>query len=203
MMGTENIMASAVNKNYNTVKPAGVNPVKFTVWLFIISITMMFAAFTSAYIVRRSEGNWQEFELPAGLILNTVILFLSSVSLQLGYVAAKKDNLKGLKIGLFITFALGVAFLIGQWNVWAELVEKQIFFGGATANPSGSFLYVLTGVHGFHLVTALIYLIIVLISTVQYKVHSKNLLHLEMCTTYWHFLGALWIYLYGFLILYK
>ncbi len=55
-----------------------------------------------------------------------------------------------------LTIGLGVAFLVGQWGVWSELVSNNIFFGGATANPSGSFLYVLTGVHGFHLVTGLI-----------------------------------------------
>ena len=163
----------------------------------------MFAAFTSAYIVRRSEGNWQDFALPANMLVNTILLVLSSIALQFGYFAAKKDNLKALKIALFITFALGVAFLVGQWNAWGELVNNQIFFGGGTANPSGSFLYVLTGVHGFHLITGLIYLIIVLISTFRFKVHSKSLVQLEMCTTYWHFLGALWVYLYLFLNIYK
>ena len=197
------MMAPAIDKNFNETKSAGVSPVKFTVWLFIVSITMMFAAFTSAYIVRRSEGNWQDFALPAGMLVNTILLVLSSISLQYGYFAAKKDNLKALKTALFITFALGVAFLLGQWSVWSELVDNKIFFGGATANPSGSFLYVLTGVHGFHLVTGLIYLIIVLNSAFRFKVHSKNMLQLEMCTTYWHFLGALWIYLYLFLIIYK
>ena len=197
------MMAPAIDKNFNETKSAGVSPVKFTVWLFIVSITMMFAAFTSAYIVRRSEGNWQDFALPAGMLVNTILLVLSSISLQYGYFAAKKDNLKALKTALFVTFALGVAFLLGQWSVWSELVDNKIFFGGATANPSGSFLYVLTGVHGFHLVTGLIYLIIVLNSAFRFKVHSKNMLQLEMCTTYWHFLGALWIYLYLFLIIYK
>ena len=196
-------MAPAIDKNFNETKSAGVSPVKFTVWLFIVSITMMFAAFTSAYIVRRSEGNWQDFALPAGMLVNTILLVLSSISLQYGYFAAKKDNLKALKTALFVTFVLGVAFLLGQWSVWSELVDNKIFFGGATANPSGSFLYVLTGVHGFHLVTGLIYLIIVLNSAFRFKVHSKNMLQLEMCTTYWHFLGALWIYLYLFLIIYK
>jgi cytochrome c oxidase subunit III len=197
------MMASAIDNNFKDVKQTNVSPLKFTVWLFIISITMMFAAFTSAYIVRRSEGNWQDFALPANMLVNTILLVLSSIALQYGFFAAKKDNLKALKIALFVTFALGVAFLIGQWNAWSELVDNKIFFGGATANPSGSFLYVLTGVHGFHLVTGLIYLIIVLISTFKFKVHSKSLLQLEMCTTYWHFLGALWVYLYLFLIIYK
>jgi len=195
--------AQAIDKNFNEIKPTGVNPVKFAVWLFIVSITMMFAAFTSAYIVRREEGNWLDFALPNGLLVNTILLVVSSIVLQYGYFAAKKDNLKAVKIALFVTFALGVAFLVGQWNVWGELVNNKVFFGGSDSNPAGSFIYVLTGVHGFHLITGLVYLLIILNSTFRYKVHSKNLMHLEMCTTYWHFLGALWIYLYVFLIIYK
>jgi cytochrome c oxidase subunit III len=178
---------------------SGVHPLKFALWLIIISIIMMFAAFTSAYIVRKEEGNWLEFDLPGNLIFNTGILVLSSVFMQLAYFAAKKDNLNQLKIYLSLTLALGIAFLVGQWEAWGDLVNRQIFFGGSDANPSGSFLYVLTGVHGFHLVTGLIFVLIVLISSFQFKIHSKNLLRIELCTIYWHFLGGLWVYLYLFL----
>ncbi|MFB9864190.1 cytochrome oxidase subunit III [Rufibacter immobilis] len=178
-----------------------VNPLKFMLWLLIVSIIMMFAAFTSAYIVRREEGNWLEFDLPSILIINTLVLVLSSIFMQWAYVSAKKDNLKNLKLALALTIVAGVAFLIGQWQGWVELVKNNVFFGGSTANPSGSFLYVLTGVHAFHLVTGLVFLIIVVISALKYKVHSRNLNRIELCTIYWHFLGALWIYLYVFLVL--
>ena len=189
--------------NYPSDKVNKIQPIRLLTYLLIVSITMMFAAFTSAYIVRRSEGNWFEFDFPQGFLMNTVIIVLSSVAMQWAYFAAKKDNLGVLKVTLFITFALGVAFLFGQWSVWEELVANKIYFGGNGANPSGSFLYVLTGVHGFHLITGLIFLLIVLISTFRFKVHSKNLLRLELCATYWHFLGGLWVYLYAFLTLYK
>ncbi|GGK67390.1 cytochrome oxidase subunit III [Rufibacter glacialis] len=178
-----------------------VNPLKFMLILMIVSIVMMFAAFTSAYIVRREEGNWLEFDLPNVLLINTVVLFLSSVFMQWAYVSAKRDNLKNLKIALILTIAAGFAFLAGQWQGWGELVQNNVFFGGSTANPSGSFLYVLTGVHAFHLITGLIFLIIVVISAFRYRVHSKNLARIELCNIYWHFLGALWIYLYVFLVL--
>jgi cytochrome c oxidase subunit 3 len=108
-----------------------------------------------------------------------------------------------LKVALFITFALGIVFLIGQWQVWGELVANNIYFGGGTANPSGSFLYVLTGVHGFHIITSLLYLMLVVTAAFRFKVHSKSMLQIELCTTYWHFLGALWVYLYLFVTLYK
>jgi len=191
--------ARAINEYKTTT---GVHPLKFTLWLLIMSIVMMFAAFTSAYIVRREEGNWLEFNLPAGLLINTLIIVLSSVTMQWAYYSAKKDNLNSLRIALMVTFILSLSFLIGQWNVWGELVVNKIFFGGPTANPSGSFVYVLTGVHGFHLITGLIFLVIVLISAFLYRVHAKNLLRIELCTTYWHFLSALWVYLYVFLAVY-
>jgi len=178
-----------------------VHPLTFALWLIIISIIMMFAAFTSAYIVRKEEGNWLEFSLPDNLLLNTGLLLISSVFMQLAYNAAKKDNLQQVKIYLIATTLFGTGFLIGQWNAWGDLVSRNVFFSGSTSNPSGSFLYVLTGVHAFHLITGLIFVIIVLISSIQYKVHSRNLLRISLCTTYWHFLGGLWVYLYLFLSL--
>ncbi|RIJ33421.1 cytochrome c oxidase subunit 3 [Pontibacter oryzae] len=178
---------------------SGLHPLKFSLWLIIISIIMMFAAFTSAYIVRREEGNWLEFDLPSILLVNTAVIILSSVSMQLAHNAAKKDNLGTLKTMLLITLVLGIAFLVGQWYGWADLVQHNIYFGGTGSNPSGSFLYVLTGVHGFHLITGLIFVLIVFLSSLKYKVHSKNMLRIQLCTVYWHFLGGLWLYLYIFL----
>ncbi|NDK54574.1 cytochrome c oxidase subunit 3 [Pontibacter fetidus] len=178
---------------------SNVHPLKFSLWLIIISILMMFGAFTSAYIVRREEGNWLEFDLPGMFLVNTVIIVLSSVAMQWAYVAAKKNNLNMVKLMVGLTMVLGIAFLYGQLNAWGDLVANNVYFGGSESNPAGSFLYVLTGVHGFHLVTGLIFLLIVLISSLKFKVHSKNMLRIQLCTTYWHFLGALWLYLYFFL----
>jgi cytochrome c oxidase subunit III len=183
----------------NQNEHANVHPLKFSLWLIIISIIMMFGAFTSAYIVRREEGNWLEFNLPSVLLVNTIIIIASSITMQLAYSAAKRNNLKQLKLMLFFTLGLGIAFLIGQWSAWSELVQNNIYFGGMTSNPAGSFLYVLTGVHGFHIISGLIYLSIVLAAAFKYKVHSKKLIRIQLCTIYWHFLGGLWIYLYIFL----
>jgi|SRR5690606_8516142 cytochrome c oxidase subunit 3 len=177
-------------------RPLSMHPQKFALWLFLVSIVMLFAAFTSAYIVRRGEGNWLDFDLPALFSYTSVVIVLSSITMQWAYVSAKKDNLDMLKIALSLTTVLGIAFLVGQWYAWGDLVDKDVYFVG---NPSGTFIYVLTGVHGVHLISGVIFLIIVLISSFRYKVHSKSLLRIEMCATYWHFLGALWLYLFFFL----
>jgi cytochrome c oxidase subunit 3 len=179
-------------------KPLSMHPRKFAMWLFLGSVLMLFAAFTSAYIVRQAEGNWLYFELPQLFYSTTVIILLSSVSMQWAYFAAKKDNLEIAKVMIAITAVLGLAFLVGQLMGWNELVQNSIHFVG---NPSGSFLYVLTGLHGLHVVSAIVYLFIVLVSVFRLKIHSRNLAPLEMCATYWHFLGGLWLYLFVFLIL--
>jgi cytochrome c oxidase subunit III len=176
------------------------NPQKFAMWLFIISIVMIFAALTSAYLVRRADGNWREFELPTILWVNTAILLASSATMHWSYLSAKKNNLGTLKIAITITTVLGVAFLVGQLVSWSALVENDVFFSDPKT-PSGSFVYVLTGVHGFHLISGIVFLLIVLISSFQYKIHSKNLTRIEICATYWHFLDALWVYLFIFLLI--
>lgn len=183
------------------------HPKKFALWLIIVTIIMIFAAFTSAYLVRKGEGNWAEFELPQIFWLNTAVLFASSLTMQWAYYSAKRNNINWLKTAMVLTVLLGIGFLIGQWESWVYLTERNIFFGGNDpsnpypANPSGSFLYVLTGVHAFHLITGLIFLAVVTIAAFQYKVHSKSMVRIDMCATYWHFLDVLWIYLFVFLLL--
>jgi cytochrome c oxidase subunit III len=176
------------------------NPKKFAMWLFIGSVVMLFASLTSAYIVRQAEGNWLYFELPGILTISTIVILLSSVTMQWAYWAAKKDSLQMVKTLVSVTTLLGVGFLVLQFYGWKDLVASQVYLVG---NPSGSFLYVITGLHGLHIISAIIFLLIVLVSTFRFQVHSKNLLQMEMCTTYWHFLGGLWLYLFVFLLLYR
>ena len=159
---------------------------------------MIFAALTSAYIVRQAEGNWLQFEMPTMLYISSVVILLSSATLHWSYLAAKKDKLANLKIGIILSTILGLVFLATQFEAWQELVAMDVYFVG---NPAGSFLYVLTGLHAFHLIFGVIFLIIVLISSFRDKVHSKNLNLIEMGATFWHFLGGLWIYLFLFLLL--
>jgi cytochrome c oxidase subunit III len=182
------------------------NPKKFMLWLFIVSIVMIFASLTSAYIVRQSENGWLVFELPQMLWYSSGIIILSSITVQWAYFAAKKDNLKQIKVAMLATVLLGFAFLVTQWLGWGELVESGIFFGGIdragnSVNPSGSFVYVLMGVHAMHLVTGLVFLLIVLRAAYRYEIHSQAINRIEMCSTYWHFLDILWIYLFVFLLM--
>jgi cytochrome c oxidase subunit III len=172
------------------------HPKKFALWLFIVSVVMIFAGMTSAYIVRQSEGNWLEFDMPQMLWYSSGIILLSSITMHWAYASARKDNLNSLKLAMSITALLGVAFLIAQFEAWKELVDMSVYFVG---NPAGSFIYVFTGLHGIHLISGVIFLLVVLINVFRYRVHAKSMDQIEMCATYWHFLDGLWIYLFLFL----
>ena len=179
-------------------KTLTVAPKKFLMWLFLISITMFFAALTSAYLVKRSQGDWIQFSVPSLFGYTTVVVAFSSLSMQLAYIYAKRNNLKLLKIMLVATLLLGLGFLVGQYAGWQQLIAEGIHFVG---NPSGSFIYVLSGAHAIHLIGGLLYLLVLSTQALQYKVHSENMQPIEICATYWHFVGILWIYLYIFFIL--
>jgi len=179
-------------------KPLSMHPKKFALWLFIASVVMLFASLTSAYIVREAEGNWVYFELPQLFYVTSVIVILSSITLQLAYIAAKKDDLQKVKLWIVLTSIFGVAFLVGQFMAWKDLVLNSIYLVG---NPSGSFLYIITGLHALHVVSAVVFLFVVLGAAFKFNVHSKKLSQMEMCLTYWHFLSVLWLYLFVFLLM--
>lgn len=192
-------MIQTVNKQIIDEREPGVEPKKFVLWLLLVSSIMLFAGFTSAYIVRRGEGEWVVFELPIMFMLNTGVVVLSSVFMQWAYLAAKKDELYQTKIGLGLAIVLGTLFCIMQYWGWSQMVYNSIYFG--FANPSGSFVYVITGLHMAHVIIGILYLVIIFIQTFRFKVHKKAIRGIAMCNTYWHFVGILWIYLYVFLLL--
>ncbi len=181
-------------------KPLSMNPKKFGMWLFLATVIMIFASLTSAYIVRRADGNWKLFELPSLFYWTSGIIILSSVSMQLAYYDFKKLNTGRVKFWISATVVLGLVFLLGQFYAWKQLVQSDIYFVG---NPSESFVYVLSGLHGLHLVSALIFLLIVWRAVNKGLTPLKGQTQIEMCVTYWHFLGGLWLYLFAFLSLYR
>ncbi|CAG5008636.1 Cytochrome c oxidase subunit 3 [Dyadobacter sp. CECT 9275] len=191
----ENIQQYKIEKKPQ--ETLAMDPMKFILWLFLVSIIMLFASQTSAYLVRRAEGNWLEFEMPRIFWYSTGVLLISSVCMQWAYQMAKKDQFKQLRIAISITFVLGLAFLWMQFEGWKELVAMNVYFVG---NPSGSFFYVFTGLHGFHIMSGLIVLLYAWIASFKSKIHAKNLRQIQICVTYWHFLDILWVYLFVFLL---
>jgi cytochrome c oxidase subunit III len=182
-------------------KPLSMHPKKFAMWLFIVSIGMLFAAWTSAYIVKRGEPGWSSFELPVQFWINSIIIVISSLTMIWAQRMLKTDQTEKAKVAISITAVLGVAFLVGQFLAWQKMVEMNYHFAGMGSNTSSSFIYVLTGVHGLHIIGGVVYLLLLMIAVFKEKVHSKNMTMAEMCATYWHFLDVLWLYLFVFLIL--
>lgn len=173
------------------------NPKKFMLWLGIVSIIMSFAGWTSAYLVRRAEGNWVEFEIPRLFWYSTAVLLLSSISMQVALRAAKKDNFGLLRMTISITFALGLVFLWLQIRGFYELVQQNLYLVG---NPSVSFFDVFIFIHGLHVISGLIVLCFALVAAWKMNIHAKSMNQMEMSALYWHFLDGLWLYLFVFLL---
>ena len=170
-------------------------------YIAIGSMVMLFGGLTSAYVVRHAEGNWLKFEMPQTFYYSTAVILLCSVFINMSVAAAKKNNLVRMQQALAATFLLGLLFMILQFVGWSQLTSQKIFFAGKDSNASGSFFYVLTGLHLAHLFGGMLYLLAVNIQALKKSYSSQNYLSLQLCATYWHFLDGLWIYLFFFLIL--
>lgn len=187
-------------------KNTRIHPQKFLLWLALASIVMMFAGLTSAYIVRRAAGNWVDFKLPDLFQASTIVILLSSLTMA-GAVRAfrnEKRQLYSLMLGL--TLLLGSLFTFLQYKGWQELMGYGILLEG---NPSGSFLYIISGVHAAHIIGGLVFLVIFffkslykrdIIQKLMEETNPDNSLSIELMATYWHFVDVLWIYLFVFLL---
>jgi len=177
------------------VKPFSPPPASTGIWVGLAAITMTFAAFTSALIVRQgSAPDWQHFTLPSILYLNSLIIIASSVTLEIArrqvttFMIARNEGTAPAR-WLYVTLALGLIFVAGQIFAWLQL--KSQGFGLAT-NISYSFFYVLTVAHAIHLLGGLGGLVRV-ISKVNHCALRRSTLNAT--SLYWHFMGALWLYL--------
>ncbi len=179
-----------------------IHPYKFAMWVACGSLLMLFASLTSAYIVRQSAGNWLEFSLPSAFSISTAIIVLSSITLHLSYLAFKKGKEGQYKALLLSTVLLGILFFVFQYRGWVDLSESGVYF---TLNPSGDFVYVISWVHGMHVVGGLAALAVALIHAfgLPFRVTSKRKLRFELTLTYWHFVDVLWVYLFFFLSIYR
>ncbi len=176
-----------------------IHPHKFALLVACASMVMMFAAFTSAYIVRHAQGNWLEFKLPDMFWISTLAIVLSSVTLQASYYFFINENSRSYRSLLLATFVLGLSFLALQYQGWLELSSIGVEFNG---NPSGSFVYVISGIHAMHILAGIAVLFVALVHaySLKFKVVPVRKLRLELTLIFWHFLGALWVYLFLFFL---
>lgn len=175
-----------------------IHPHKFTLWVGIGSLLMMFAGLTSAYIVKRNQANWQSFDLPPFFWYSTAAILLSSATIYLAQKAFKQREMKKYRGLLTATVILGVLFIVFQVLGFQQLWEKGITL---QANVSYSFMYVIVIMHAVHVLGGLVALLVIFAKAFSTKTRSYNIVPVELVSTYWHFVDILWIYLLIFLIM--
>ncbi len=174
---------------------------KFNMWIFIFTSFMLFAAFSSGFIVYSGgNGHGLNVILPHAFMYSTLVLVISSVTLFIASRAAKQLQFEKQRRFLWITFFLGIAFFAIQIYAWYILAYKMgIYF--INPNASRSFIYVFSGVHLLHVFAGLLVLLNTLRATYRNTPQVMNLFKMEMASIFWHFLDIIWIYLYVFLLL--
>ncbi len=171
-------------------------PSSTAIWVVLFAVTMMFAAFSSALIVRKGSSlDWQTFTLPSMLYLNTFLLLASSVTLEVArrrvssFMGGLRSRAESPARWLYVTLFLGLLFVAGQYVAWSQLRAQGMYLA---TNPSSSFFYVLTATHALHVMGGLGGLIYVIRKLGKSALRRNTLV---ATARYWHFMGALWLYL--------
>lgn len=164
--------------------------------VFLAVIASLFALFISAYSIRMQMPDWQALPVPRLLWLNTGMLVLSSVALQWTKGAAHRGDVDGMKLGLLAGGASALAFLSGQLLAWRDFAQAGYFLA---SNPANSFFYLITGLHGLHVLGGLAALGRTMGRVWRGESWSRIRLSVELCATYWHFLLFVWLVLFALL----
>jgi len=181
-----------------TTEPQRIHPHRFIMWIAIGSIVMMFAGMTSAYIVKKNQGNWLAFELPVVFWYSTAVILASSLTIYLANVALKAGKLVPYKLLITITSILGILFVKMQWTGFQDLEMRGIALIGTQSNSSSSFLFIITGMHMLHVLGGVVALVVLFFRSFWLKKDQLSLVPVQIVATYWHFVDILWIYLFIF-----
>lgn len=176
------------------------------VWLGTLSIVMLFAGLTSAYVVRRGAGDWFSIVLPQVFWVSTAVIIFSSITMNFSLWSFRNNKIKEGIILLGTTLLLGLVFAYCQWTGWGVLIKNGIYLShakGQTSLISGSYIFLLTALHLAHVAGGIIALLISFIRSLFGRYSPSNVHGLRLSAIYWHFLDALWIYLFVFLTIYK
>lgn len=175
-----------------------IHPHKFTLWIGIGSIIMMFAGLTSAYVVRRSQANWTGFEIPMVFWYSTAAIVLSSITMHLAVRNFKQRFMAKYRSLLTATFLLGLVFVGMQAMGFTQFVKAGLALGKTN---SVDFLYVIVGLHALHVIGGVVALAVMFAKAFSIKIRNYSSIPVEVMATYWHFVDLLWVYLLIFLVL--
>jgi cytochrome c oxidase subunit 3 len=177
--------------------PFPVSKAQLATWMTLTGITMLFAGLSSAFVVLHGSPGWQNIKIPPLLWGNTLVLIASSVTLEISRRAVKQNRQRDLTVWLVLSGILGIAFLAGQFEAWRQLVQAGVYL---PTTLHSSFFYVLTGIHGVHIIGGLIALGYVLQSALRGRLRPAAYEPLKLGVLYWHFMDAVWIYLFLLLL---
>jgi cytochrome c oxidase subunit 3 len=181
--------------------PSPVPTAKIGLRVFLAVAGSLFALLFSAYSMRMSMPDWRTLPVPAVLWFNTILLMFSSIALQTAVVAGRRDDFAGVQITLIVAYVSSLAFLVGQVLAWGQLVASGYFAAG---NPANAFFYLITAIHGLHVLGGLVALDRTTAKVFDRTKPSRPLdelrLSVGLCATYWHFLLLVWLVLFSFLM---
>ena len=170
----------------------------------MVSMIMMFAGLTSAFVVSKSRADWlKDFQLPTAFYYSTIAIIGCSVTFHLAKKAIQKNNQSKTTIFLLTTLILGLLFVVLQFVGFGQIVDAGHYFTGSGSSITTTFLYVVTVVHLIHLAGCVISLLIIIYNHFKQKYNSSQTLGIELGAMYWHFLDLLWVYLFLFLYFFK
>lgn len=174
-----------------------IHPHKFTLWVALGSIIMMFAGLTSAYIVKSNQPKWLTFEMPSVFWYSTAVILLSSLTMQMALKEFKNRRILKYRNLITATLVLGILFIIMQCLGFLQIWNTGVTLSGSGAAP---FMYVIFGLHGLHVLGGIITLLVMFIQALSRRRRNYNPVPVEVITTYWHFVDILWIYLFVFFL---
>jgi cytochrome c oxidase subunit 3 len=193
--GWQNLVPA--NGNLQALEEYSPPPSSSAIWVGIAAISMSFAAFTSALIVRQGAStDWQHLTLPSILYFSTFVLLVSSATLEVArrrvaaYMGGRITHLDSPRRWLYLTLFLGLLFVAGQYMAWLQLRSQGLYLA---TNPNSSFFYLFTALHALHVLGGLGALLRVVRKLGQSTLRRSTL---DAAAYYWHFMGVLWLYLF-------
>ena len=191
-------MKQTLEQEYKQAKRKSAKPM---LWVSMISMTMMFAGLTSAYVVSRKRADWVSFDLPSAFYTSTILIVLSSITFMLAKRFIKNNNRQLTTVFLAITLVLGLGFIYFQFEGFNEMFNAGYVFAGAESTVKSSFIYGITLAHLIHIFAGIVVLLVVLYNQLTNKYSASDSLGLELGGIFWHFVDILWIYLFFFFYL--
>jgi cytochrome c oxidase subunit 3 len=187
----------------------GVHPQKFALWIGMASMSMFFAALTSALLVKKGDyRSWENFRLPIIFLFSTISVIGVSVCIHMALISYRRAKFKIFRLLMSASFVLGCLFLTLQLAGWNVLQNGGMTL---TQNLSGSFIYVITSAHAIHIIVGLVVMLVFLLNAIKNRkdpiyelrdiINPKRQLNLELLVSYWHYVDAVWVYLYVFFYL--